>query len=67
MTIWNTNILINEITAETTPLFKAVKNDDANIFIPLIRYETAYILSPQLSAQADYCHNLQIFLQDNRQ
>lgn len=44
MTIWNTNILINEITAETTPLFKAVKNDDANIFIPLIRYETAYIL-----------------------
>lgn len=44
MTIWNTNILINEITAETTPLFKAVKNDDANIFTPLIRYETAYIL-----------------------
>lgn len=44
MTIWNTNILINEITAETTPLFKAVKNDEANIFTPLIRYETAYIL-----------------------
>ena len=67
MTTWNTNILINEITAETMPLFKAVKNDDANIFIPLIRYETAYILIASVVSQADYCHNLQIFQQDNQQ
>lgn len=33
---WNTKVLINEIIAETSPLFNAVKNDEANILNPLI-------------------------------
>lgn len=37
--IWNTNVLINEIAADTTPLFNAVKKDEANILKPLIIYD----------------------------
>lgn len=36
--IWNTNVLKNDITAETSPLFNAVKNDELNILNPLIKY-----------------------------
>ena len=34
----NTNVLKKDIIPETTPLFSAVKKDDANILNPLIRY-----------------------------
>ncbi len=37
--IWNTSVLINEIIAETTPLFSAVKNDELYILNPLIMYD----------------------------
>ena len=36
--IWNTSVLINEITAEITPLFKAVKKLEPKILKPLIKY-----------------------------
>ena len=36
--IWNTIVLKNEITAEITPLFNAVNNDEVNILNPLIIY-----------------------------
>ena len=39
ITIWNTSVLKNDIAADTNPLFKAVKNDDAKIFNPLIKYD----------------------------
>lgn len=32
---WNTKVLKNDIVAETNPLFKAVKNDEAKILNPL--------------------------------
>ena len=35
--IWKISVLKNEIAAETTPLFNAVKNEDAKILIPLIK------------------------------
>ena len=34
---WNTNVRNKEINAETGPLFKAVKNHEAKIFIPAIK------------------------------
>lgn len=36
LTTWNTKVLKNDITAETNPLFKDVKNDEAKILNPLI-------------------------------
>ena len=33
---WNTSVRKKDITAETSPLFKAVKNAEANILNPLI-------------------------------
>ena len=38
------NILEKEIIADITPLFKAVKNADANILNPLIKCDNEYIL-----------------------
>lgn len=35
--IWKIKVLKNEMAAETTPLFNAVKNDDAKMLIPLIK------------------------------
>ena len=32
--IWNTRVRINEIAADTVPLFSAVKNDEPNIAKP---------------------------------
>ena len=37
--IWNTKVLVKEIIADITPLFKAVKKDDANIFKPVNKNE----------------------------
>lgn len=42
--IWNTNVLMNDITAETSPLFNAVKNDELYILNPLIIYDSENIL-----------------------
>ena len=42
---WKNNVLKNEINAETNPLFKAVKNDDANILNQLTKYEIEYNLN----------------------
>ena len=44
MIIWNTNILKNEIVADTTQLFNPVKNADQNIFIHWTIYHIAYNL-----------------------
>ena len=35
--IWKSSVLKKEIAAETTPLFNAVKKEDAKILMPLIR------------------------------
>ena len=35
--IWNMSVRRNEIAADTTPLLKAVKKEDAKILKPLIR------------------------------
>ena len=35
--VWNTRVRINEITAETMPLFSAVKKDEAKIYVPAKR------------------------------
>ena len=40
----NTNVLRSEIIAETQPLFKAVKNDEANMLIPTIMKHSVVIL-----------------------
>ena len=42
--IWNTNILKNEIVADTTQLFNPVKNADQNILIHCTIYQIAYNL-----------------------
>jgi hypothetical protein len=42
--IWNTNILKNEIVADTTQLFNQVKNADQNIFIHCTIYHKEYNL-----------------------
>ena len=39
-----TSVLANEIRADTGPLFKAVKNEEANILKPMKRKATEYIL-----------------------
>ena len=41
---WNTNILKNEIHADTSQLFNQVKNADQKIFIRCIIYHNAYNL-----------------------
>ena len=40
----NTKVLRNDITAESHPLLNAVKNDEANTFIPRITKHTVVIL-----------------------
>ncbi len=37
--IWNTSVLKNDISAETSPLLSAVKKDEPNIAIPENRNE----------------------------
>ena len=44
--IWNTSVLRKDITAETIPLFYAVKKDEPNMSNPLRRKTKAYILNP---------------------
>ena len=41
--IWNTNVLKKEMSADTSPLFSAVKNEEPNIAIPANRKEKANI------------------------
>ena len=42
--IWKTSVLKNDIAADIAPLFRAVKNEDANILNPDITNENANIL-----------------------
>lgn len=42
--IWKSSVLKKDIIAETSPLFNAVKNDDAKILKPLIKYDIENIL-----------------------
>ena len=44
ITTWKSNVLKKDITADTTPLFKAVKNADANILNPLIKLDNVFLL-----------------------
>ena len=44
--IWNNKVRRNAIIPETTPLFKAVKNEEAQILNPLIKNTNAYNRNP---------------------
>lgn len=44
--IWKTRVLRNEIIAEVSPSFKAVKNDEPNIAIPAKRNEKQKNIKP---------------------
>ncbi len=46
MDTWNTSVLRNEISAESGPLFSAVKKEEPKIFIPQIRNDMAQIRNP---------------------
>ena len=48
---WNTNVLKNDIRADTNPLFSAVKKDDANILNQLIK--NYHISSSSLKIKRD--------------
>ena len=41
--VWNTKVLKKEMSAETRPLLRAVKNEEPNIAIPAKRNEKANI------------------------
>ena len=43
--IWNTSVLMNDMSADTRPLLSAVKNDEPNIAIPEKRKANEYILN----------------------
>ena len=58
---WNKSVLKNEITADTAPLFNAVKSPDANIFKPASKNENANIrnaLTVRALSSASYPTNI---------